>query len=72
MNAKTRLVPVNAENDGDLDVTPSALGEADPRRTPTHDEISAVAHQMYEAEGCPDGLAEDHWYAAESRINRDS
>ena len=71
MNAKTRFVLVNAEKDGDLDVTPSALGEADPRRTPTHDEISAAAHQMYEAEGRPDGLAEDHWYAAESHLTKD-
>lgn len=65
MKAKTRFVLVNADNDSDLDVTPSALGETDPKRTPTHEEISVAAHQMYEAEGCPGGLAEDHWYTAE-------
>ena len=35
---------------------------------PTHEEISALAHKFYQQEGCPDGLADEHWLAAEDRL----
>jgi hypothetical protein len=27
---------------------------------------------MYQEEGCPSGLADDHWYAAEGFLNREA
>lgn len=44
--------------------------DSDLRFKPTNEEISVVAHQIYEEEGCPDGLADSHWHAAEGRLQR--
>ena len=62
MNAETRFVLVNAD---------SAGGSA-PVCKPTHEAIATLAHEIYQEEGCPSGLAEDHWYAAEGFLNRES
>ena len=66
MKTQKRSVLVNADDDDDLDVTPSAFGKADIK--PTHEEISVLAHQIYEEEGCPSGLAAAHWEAAERSL----
>lgn len=34
----------------------------------THEEITALAQQIYEDEGCPCGKAEEHWQEAERRL----
>lgn len=68
MKTQKRSVLVNADNDYDLDVTPSAVGKADLNGKPTHEEISVLAHQIYEEEGCPSGLAAAHWEAAERSL----
>ena len=70
MQTNQRSVPVQDDADNDLDVTPSALGEADAYSKPTQEEISVVAHQIYEEEGCPDGLADCHWHAAEALLQQ--
>jgi len=35
---------------------------------PTHDEIAARAHSLYEKEGRPEGKAQEHWLKAESQL----
>ncbi len=35
---------------------------------PTHEEITALAQQIYEEEGRPDGQSEAHWHEAERRL----
>jgi len=45
MKTSKRFVVVNAESNED----------SEPSQNPTHEEISVVAHQIYEEEGCPDG-----------------
>ena len=35
---------------------------------PTHEEISAVARQIYEREGRPEGRAMQHWLQAEKQL----
>jgi hypothetical protein len=62
MKAETRFVLVNADSVEDSDLN----------RKPTHEEISALAHHIYQEEGCPSGVAEDHWYAAEGFLNREA
>ena len=49
------------------------LVNADPglNRGPTLDEISALAHEIYREEECPDGRADDHWFAAEGFLKRE-
>ena len=37
---------------------------------PTHEEITALAQQIYEEEGCPCGKAEEHWHEAERRLRQ--
>jgi hypothetical protein len=34
----------------------------------THDEIASRAQQLWEAEGKPDGKADEHWHRAEAEI----
>ena len=58
MNPETLFVLVDADSAEDSDVSIK----------PTHEEISILAHQIYEKEGCPDGLADEHWFAAEARL----
>ena len=36
---------------------------------PTHQQIAELAHQLYVAEGCPQGRAEQHWRQAEAQLN---
>lgn len=36
----------------------------------TDDEIAAVAHQIWESEGRPEGQAERHWFLARERVAR--
>jgi hypothetical protein len=49
------------------------LVDADPglNRSPTLDEISGLAHEIYREEGCPEGRADEHWYAAEGFLKRE-
>lgn len=61
MNAETRFVLVNVDS----------VAEPGLNRSPTHAEISSLAHQIYREEGCPSALAEDHWYAAEGFLKRE-
>lgn len=70
MKTQKRSVLVDDDKDNDLDVTPSAFGKADLNCKPTHEEISVLAHQIYEEEGCPSGLAEAHWEAAERSLQQ--
>ncbi len=35
---------------------------------PTHQEITARAHRIYEAEGRPEGKAMEHWLQAEAQL----
>lgn len=58
MKSNQRFVPMDSDLFEDSDLSPKA----------THEEISVVAHQIYEEEGCPDGLADSHWHAAEARL----
>ena len=37
-------------------------------RKPTHQQISRVAHALYEKEGRPEGKHLEHWFNAESMI----
>lgn len=37
-------------------------------RKPTHEEIAACAHQIYESEGRPEGKAMEHWLQAEAQL----
>lgn len=37
---------------------------------PTHEEISVVAHQIYEEAGCPSGCADAHWQRAEHSLHK--
>jgi hypothetical protein len=37
-------------------------------RKPTHDEIAACAHRIYESEGRPEGKAMEHWLQAEAQL----
>jgi hypothetical protein len=39
---------------------------------PTHEEISVVAHQIYEEESCPGGPADSHWHAAKVFLDREA
>lgn len=68
MRPNTR-VSVIEDNESDLDITPSALGAADPRGKPTYEEISLAAYQMYQGAGCPEGQAEHHWQEAERSLS---
>jgi len=61
MNTETRFVLVNG-NIG---------AEAGLNRSPAHEEISGLAHEIYREEGCPDGRADDHWFAAEGFLKRE-
>jgi len=49
-------------------VDPDSIADSDASSKPTHEEISALAHEFYQQEGRPDGLAEEHWLAAEERL----
>ena len=51
-------------------VDPESIENSDFSLKPTQEEISVVAHQIYEEEGSPDGLADSHWHAAEARLQR--
>jgi len=57
MNTENRFVLVDADSAEGSDLKP------------THEEISALAHNFYHQEGCPDGRADDHWFAAEGFLN---
>lgn len=37
-------------------------------RTPTHEEINRLAHQIWEERGRPSGCEEEHWHEAERRL----
>lgn len=42
---------------------------ADPTiQVPSDDDISLLAYQYYEEEGCPEGCAQDHWLRAEQNL----
>jgi len=49
---------------------PESLTETETRRQPTEQEIAARAHEIYEAQGRPDGRAEEHWFAARDFLDR--
>jgi len=35
---------------------------------PTHEEIAACAHRIYETEGRPEGKSQEHWLQAETQL----
>jgi hypothetical protein len=35
---------------------------------PTHEEIAACAHRIYETEGRPEGKSQEHWLQAEAQL----
>ena len=41
------------------------------RSMPTHDEIAALAYELYEARGRADGFDVDDWLEAERRLRTD-
>ena len=43
----------------------SAIGSTP---TPAEDEIGALAHAVWEAKGCPEGLPDDDWFRAERAL----
>ena len=55
MNSETRFVLVGG----------STVGDAGLNRSPMHEEISELAHQIYHKEGCPGARPDEHWFAAE-------
>jgi hypothetical protein len=52
-------------NDGKCDMKKSTRST---NQEPTHEEITVLAQQIYEEEGCPCGKAEAHWLEAERRL----
>ncbi|MBI5397453.1 MAG: DUF2934 domain-containing protein [Verrucomicrobia bacterium] len=38
---------------------------------PTHDEVAAFAHLIWEKEGRPEGRRDDHWREAEAQLKTD-
>ena len=60
MKTNKRFVLVDTDSNEDSDLSPK----------PTQEEISVVAHQIYEEEGCPDGFADSHWHTAEERLSQ--
>lgn len=38
--------------------------------SPTHDDIAAVARNLWEEEGRPEGKAEEHWRLAEALLRQ--
>jgi hypothetical protein len=41
-----------------------------PERTVAHSDISALAYQLWQDRGCPDGSPEEEWYRAERQLTR--
>ena len=37
-------------------------------RTITHSDIAALAYQLWQDRGCPDGSPEEDWYKAEEQL----
>jgi len=60
MNPDSLTIPKN----------PESLTETETRRQPTEQEIAALAHEIYEGQGRPDGRAEEHWFAAKVLLER--
>jgi len=56
----TRLDAVKAQSRG----MPSPHEAA-----PTHDQISAMAYEIWHENGCPQGNETEHWLEAERRLN---
>jgi hypothetical protein len=48
----------------------AALNTSMTNNTPTHDEISAHAYQIYLREGCIEGRDMDHWLQAEAELRQ--
>ncbi len=38
------------------------------RDGPTHEEIAALAHSLWETRGCPEGMPEEDWFNAERTL----
>lgn len=68
MKKPKRVILEIIESDNLLAGTPGAPVPAELKPEPTHEEIAVVAHQIYEEEGGPSGLAESHWEAAKSHL----
>ena len=43
-----------------------SIEEAAP--TPSHEEIQALAHALWQQRGCPEGSPEEDWLAAEQQL----
>ena len=55
----------------DQGASTAALPEvAVPRLQASPQDIAVLAYQFYESDGCPDGCAEVHWYAAERLLQQ--
>jgi hypothetical protein len=48
--------------------TPNPVTTAAEPASPTMDQVAALAQQIYEEEGRPEGRAEAHWLEAERRL----
>ena len=56
-----------------MTITPRKPGEIKVRREarrhkPNYDEIAALAYQLYEQDGRPDGKNWEHWFKAETLL----
>lgn len=40
-------------------------------RTPSRDEIELRAYEIYEQQGCENGHADEHWFAAERELSEE-
>ena len=50
----------------------AAIESPDRYPTPTHEEIGALAHALWEARGCPEGSPEEDWLRAERELKSGS
>lgn len=41
-----------------------------PNQNPTHEEIAARAHDIWERAGCPEGQETEHWLQAERELSQ--
>ncbi len=50
-----------------VDVTPAAPYSG-PSEAEMHERIAALAYELWQARGCPDGSPEDDWFRAEEEL----
>ena len=72
MNATKRSAKMNPDSHDGFDITSGALDKSGRASKPGHEEISVLAHQIYERAGFPSGRAEAHWHGGERRLLQES